>query len=276
MIGESALIAALRNLERSRSTGVLRAGRDGALHLADGAVAFAESPRTAGLERLVAAHGHKLPGRRAEDAGEDGAAEAREAAAAVLGRPLLETFALLSAFDAAYFLLASAAEPSFREGPPHWLAPACRITPATLVHECRRRRDRLAAEGADRIEGVPVVPVRRVRRRRVLLTGLQTELLLNADGRRTPPELARDLGRTAFGCLLAVRALAGEGLVEPPPAAPAPAPELAPEPVPVPDSGDRLPARRRAGPGGGPPPERWAPVDHDLLVRLRTALEELA
>ncbi|WP_067472451.1 hypothetical protein [Actinomadura hibisca] len=259
MGGDSALVAELRRLERSRRTGVLRLGREGALYLADGAVVFAESPRTAGLERLVAASGHRVPEHWAEGAGEGD----REAAAAALGQPMLETFALLSAFDAAYFLLGSAAEPRFREGPPHWLAQVCRITPATLVHEYRRRRDRLAAEGADRIERAPVVPVRRVRRQRVLLTGLQTELLVNADGRRTPPELARDLGRTAFGCLLAVRALAGAGLVEPPP--------------PEPDLGDPpLPERRRAGPDGAPPAERWTPVDHDLLVRLRTALEELA
>lgn len=116
-----------------------------------------------------------------------------------------------------------------------------------------------------------MVPVRRVTRQRVILTGLQAEILLNADGRRTPPQLARELGRTVFACLLAVRGLAAASLLRigPPdgfgaaPVREAPAAPAAPA-APVRDD---VPA--------GWAPADWAPTDHDLLVRLHAALVEL-
>ncbi|NKZ06869.1 DUF4388 domain-containing protein [Actinomadura latina] len=203
-------------LERERCTGVLRVGGDGAFHLERGAVVHAESR-----------HASAGPGSDPE-----------------LG-------ALLAVFDAAYFVLGSAVEPVFTEGP---VSGRLRITVATLVQEQRRRRARLDAAWPDGgVDVAPVVPVRRVRRQRVILTGVQAEILLNADGRRTPARLARDLGRTAFGCLLAVRGLAAASLVrtEPPERSAAP-----------------------AGPVGEPPAE-WAPPDRALLDRLRTALVEL-
>ncbi|WP_067826487.1 hypothetical protein [Actinomadura kijaniata] len=256
MPGDDALAAELRRLERERRTGVLSVGDGGAFHLAEGAVVYAESTRTAGLEAMARASGRAVP-------------EDRAAAVAALGAPLLEAMALLATFDAACLLLDPDVEPDgrrarFREGPPHWLAPFCRITPATLAHEQARRRDLLGAPEA--VDRCPVVPVRRVRRQRVILTGLQAEVLLNADGRRTPVELARDLGRSAFGCVLAVRALRDGGLVEAPPGE---APSVGAE---------RLPRRRAASREAAPaePPGRWEPVDHDVLVRLRRALEELA
>ncbi|HEU5025662.1 MAG TPA: hypothetical protein VFV01_12145, partial [Spirillospora sp.] len=133
------------------------------------------------------------------------------------------------------------------------------ITAATLVHERRRRRTLLdSAWPHDDADAAPVVPVRRVRRQRVILTGLQAEILLNADGRRTPAELARDLGRTAFACLLAVRGLAAAALLRTRPHDPAAAPDPAPAPGPEAE-----------------PPAGWAPADHDLLARLRAALVEL-
>ncbi|MGK5551480.1 hypothetical protein ACSNOI_07680 [Actinomadura kijaniata] len=260
MPGDDALAAELRRLERERRTGVLSVGDGGAFHLAEGAVVYAESPWTAGLEAMASASGWTVPEDRAE-------------AVAALGAPLLETLALLATFDAACLLLDPDIGPDvdpderrarFREGPPHWLAPFCRITPATLAHEHARRRELLGAPEA--VDRRPVVPVRRVRRQRVILTGLQAEVLLNADGRRTPVELARDLGRSAFGCVLAVRALHAGGLVEAPPGEASPA------------EAGRLPRRRAASREAAPvrPPERWEPVDHDVLVRLRNALEELA
>lgn len=205
----------LGTLERERRTGVLRVGDDGAFHLAGGAVVRAES--------------RHVPG-----------------AADLPGGPDPE---LLALFDAAYFLLGSAAEPVFEEEATDG---ALRITVPTLVHEQRRRRARLDAAWPDGgVDVAPVVPVRRVRRQRVILTGVQAELLLNADGRRTPARLARDLGRTAFGCLLAVRGLAAASLVETEPAV-AESPE-----------------------GWGEGAVEWAAPDHELLDRLRTALVEL-
>ncbi|GAA1789913.1 hypothetical protein [Actinomadura chokoriensis] len=205
----------LRVLERERRTGVLRVGDDGAFHLAGGAVVRAESRHVPGAGDLP-------------------------------GGPDPE---LLALFDAAYFLLGSAAEPVFAEAAADG---ALRITVPTLVHEQRRRRARLDAAWPDGgVDAAPVVPVRRVRRQRVILTGVQAEILLNADGRRTPARLARDLGRTAFGCLLAVRGLAAASLVEAEPAV-AESPE-----------------------GWGEGAVEWAAPDHELLDRLRTALVEL-
>ncbi|MEU5992032.1 hypothetical protein ABZ806_23940 [Spirillospora sp. NPDC047418] len=205
-------------LERERGTGVLRVGDDGAFHLAGGAVVHAESRHVPGAD--------DLPG------GSDP-----------------ELAALLALFDAAYFLLGSAAEPVFAEEP---AGGALRVGVATLVHEQRRRRARLDAAWPDGgVDAAAVVPVRRVRRQRVILTGVQAEILLNADGRRTPARLARDLGRTAFGCLLAVRGLAAASLVETgPPGAAAPQ-------------------------GWGEGAFEWAAPDHAVLDRLRTALVEL-
>ncbi|NVI86954.1 hypothetical protein [Actinomadura sp. BRA 177] len=203
----------LGSLERDRCTGVVRVGGDGAFHVDRGAVVRAES-------RHVSAGAGLDP----------------------------ELSALLAMFDAAYFLLGSGAEPVFTEGA---AGGDLRVTVATLVHEQRRRRARLDAAWPDGgVDLAPVVPVRRVRRQRVILTGVQAEILLNADGRRTPARLARDLGRTAFGCLLAVRGLAAASLVRTDP----------------PESAGESPREL---------PVEWAPPDHDVLDRLRTALVEL-
>ncbi|WP_051712572.1 hypothetical protein [Spirillospora albida] len=210
----------LWTLEKRRAHGVLRLAGEGVLHIADGAVVAAESRHTSGA----------APG------------DARDLAA------------LLALFDAAYFLLGSPAEPLFIPGPVRGGGPG--VSASTLVHEGERRRAALDAVWASpSADTLPVVPVRRVRRQRVILTGPQAELLLNADGLRTPVRLARDLGRAAFPCLLAVRGLAAAGLIETAaPAEPA-APRAAP-PVPTLSDG-------------------WAPPDLDLLTRLRTALTEL-
>lgn len=221
------ICGALAALERERRTGVLRVGDDGAFHLAGGAVVHAESRHVPGAGDLPGGPDPELP-------------------------------ALLALFDAAYFLLGSAAEPVFTEGVEDTAGGPLRIGVATLVHEQRRRRARLdAAWPGGSVDAAPVVPVRRVRRQRVILTGVQAEILLNADGRRTPARLARDLGRTAFGCLLAVRGLAAASLVETEPPARAEPPVAA-----VPRGWD-------AG------AVEWAAPDHELLDRLRTALVEL-
>ncbi|WP_067534143.1 hypothetical protein [Nocardia crassostreae] len=268
----------LQRLQDERRTGVLRAG-DGAFHLAHGAIAAAECRRTTGLDRLVVEAGVATPvdWQRAE-AGEPDR---------VLARPRLETFALLAVFDAAYFLLgapaAAAAGPEFEPAPAHWLAPACQVTPRALVHECARRGDPATgpwpAELADR---APVVPVRRARRRRVLLAGGQAEVLTAADARRSVAAIAHDLGRTTYGCLVAVRDLTAAGLIEPPGAVRIPvvmAESMVTEPVSADTAvtGPRPLARRRVRQTvQQPAPEQWEPADRDVLIRLRAALEQLA
>ncbi|MEU9839634.1 hypothetical protein AB0C69_10475 [Actinomadura sp. NPDC048032] len=210
---------ALAALEHEKATGLLRVGGDGAFHVDRGAVTLAESRHTPGPGDLPDGPDRELAG-------------------------------LLAMFDAACLLLASRAEPAFTEGPPS--GGPRRVTVATLVHEQRRRRALLDAAWPDgSVDVAPVVPVRRVRRQRVILTGLQAEILLNADGRRTPAQLARELGRTVFACLLAVRGLAAASLVRTGP----------------PDGPGAPPVREEV-------PADWAPADHDLLVRLHAALVE--
>ncbi|WP_176611524.1 hypothetical protein [Actinomadura sp. WMMB 499] len=174
----------------------------------------------------------------------------------------------IALFDAACFLLGAEGAPRFTEGTVARGA-ARPVTAATLAAELHRRRALLdAAWPSADLDAAPVVPVRRVRRQRVFLTGLQAEILLNADGRQTPAELARDLGRTVFGCLLAVRGLAAASLVRavrPGAAAGRDAPRTVAS----------RPGASRDTFGGGTPPEGWAPADHQLLERLRAALIEL-
>ncbi|WP_426507016.1 hypothetical protein ACPPVO_53100 [Dactylosporangium sp. McL0621] len=64
--------------------------------------------------------------------------------------------------------------------------------------------------------GQLAVPVPRPGLDRVLLSGLQWEIVLHADGQRTPQELAGLLGRSAYAVTLDVRRLAAAGLVVPP------------------------------------------------------------
>ncbi|MGY1899957.1 hypothetical protein [Nocardia gipuzkoensis] len=272
------LAVELRRLEQEGRTGVLHAG-DGAFHLAEGAIVSADCRRTTGLDRLVVEAGVAT----AEDWRRAGSGDPGR----VLGRPQLETLAMLSVFDAAYFLLATPAVPEFRPAPPHWLAPVCHITPRALVQECARRGDPESGPWpADLVDRVPVVPVRRVRRRRVMLTGGQAEVLAAADAQRSVAGIGRELGRTTYGCLVAVRDLTAAGLIEPPGATSARmavepavlAPVIA-EPVAAARAlaePGRLPRRRGRHSAPVPVADRSEPPDRDLLVRLQAALEELA
>ncbi|MEV0682403.1 hypothetical protein AB0I35_00920 [Nocardia sp. NPDC050378] len=228
----AALAEELQRLEEQGSTGILRAG-DGEFHLARGAIASVGCRRTIGLDRLAVEAGVATDEdlRRAR-AGEPGA---------LLRRPRLETLARLSAYDAAYFLLETEAEAEFVPTEEHWLAPVCRIAPHALVSECaRRRRPEAGPWTADMVSTVPVSPAHRPRKRTVLTVG-QAEVLAAADNHRTIADIARELGRTTYGCLVAVRDLTRAGLIE----APEPVePERHARPAPLPEHG------RHAAPSG--------------------------
>lgn len=224
-----ALADALHRLGEEGSTGVLRAG-DGEFHLVRGTIASVGCGRTIGLDRLVVEAGVAT----AEDWRRAGAGDP----GSLLDRPQLETLAVLSVFDAAYFLLTSAGEPEFRPAPEHWLAPVCHIAPRALVHECERRTgNEHGPWSADLVTMVAVVPARRIKRNQVVLTGSQAEILAAADTRRSIADIARDLGRTTYGCLVAVRDLTAAGLIEAPEPVAEPAQRpgrhlaLAPQPV---------------------------------------------
>ncbi|MEV0404576.1 hypothetical protein [Actinoallomurus sp. NPDC050550] len=272
------MISALRRTEQNRRTGVLRVGDDGVLYFADGAVTFAES-------RWTPAPGTAPPIPVERSPAPD---QPRDVPPPVSSDPVewhREARALLAIFDAVYFLLDSDAVPSFAEGPPRRPAPECRISPAALLRECARRREEPDGGWPPRlVDRAPVVPVRTVRRRRIVLTAPQLEVLLSADGLRTPADLARDLGRTTFGCLTAVRALTAAELVRPPRREPAALPVRRRRRPPS-GAGEGAPGKpgepgkpgQPDGPGtlGAPAPGRWAPVELDVLLRLRAGLEEL-
>ena len=257
------LVVEMTRLAEQGGTGVLHAA-DGSFYFTGGAIVTADCRRTTGLDRLVVEAGVAT----ADDWQRAGAGDSGH----VLAQPRLETLALLAVFDAAYFLLSAPAIAEFEPAPAHWLAPICHIDPRLLVHECERRGDPEAGPWpAELVAREPVVPVRRVRRRRIALTGGQAEVLAAADGRRTVAGIAEELGRTSYGCLRAVRDLTLAGLFQPPAlstvsagadTAPAGTPPL---------------VRRRRRTVSVAPPDHWeSPVDLDVLVRLRTALEELA
>ncbi|MFC8531650.1 hypothetical protein [Nocardia sp. NPDC057227] len=263
----------LQRLEKAGSTGVLRAS-DGEFHLAEGAIVSAECRWTTGLDRLVVEAGVATE----EDWRRAGAGDP----APVLGRPRLETLALLSVFDAAYFLLATAERSEFHPAPAHWLAPVCHVPPRALMRECARRGDpRSGPWPAALVDRAAVVPVRRVRRRRVVLTGGQAEVLAIADGHRTIASIARALGRTAYGVLEAVRDLTAAELIEHPVLLPEPPvaeiPTLPVTPLPVTPALPITPLPRRVAQPVEPlaPYDRLEPVDREVLVRLKAALEEL-
>src|SRR6266568_8868432 len=173
----------LERLDRERGTGVLRV-RDGAFHLAEGAITFAECRHTTGLDRLVAAAEVATATEWGRAAGGD--------PGPLLARPRLEILASLAVFDAAYFLLAAPAGPEFRPAAAQWLAPLCHIPPAAILREVALRGDpRVAPWPADLVDRAPIVPVRRISRHRVMLTGAQAEVLAAADRRRTVAAIAR-------------------------------------------------------------------------------------
>jgi hypothetical protein len=64
------------------------------------------------------------------------------------------------------------------------------------------------------VDTAAVSPVARPPRERVTLTALQWELLVNADGQRTPADLALLLGKAGYATIQELRRLAALGLIE--------------------------------------------------------------
>ncbi|MER7582947.1 hypothetical protein [Kitasatospora sp. NPDC097691] len=221
---------ALALLADRRATGALH-GPLGTLHLADGAVAGAESPRAPGLADLLIGCGRITPEDWAELVHVHGP-RARVGDVLVerrlLTRGELELGHLGTLFDAAFFVLA---DPGgglwrFESDVRHWLGPVATVDPDRLRREVDRRGRLL-----DRIwpwaqlDTAPVRPVEHSRRPSHRPPGRRRrELIDQADGRRTPADLARLLGRSGFGVTADVRRLAAAGLLDAPgPASPGPA-----------------------------------------------------
>ncbi|MFG2823263.1 transcriptional regulator [Kitasatospora sp. NPDC048365] len=262
--------AALTDLAGEHATGSL-SGPEGTVHLAYGQVVHAEAPAAAGVGELLTGSG-RIAARDWEDAELLGAGRLAEylLAAGQVGRGELELCRLTALFDAAHFALGQhGGELTFDA----LALPRFRLTRPLTVHQLRgvvgRRRallDRCWPSTA--VDAVPLLrragaPARRpavpVRRREALLAA--------CDGTRTAPEIARLIGRSAFGTLLDVRQLAAAGLLEarPQPATPPPPPVSVGQPAALPDVS--LP----------PGPRTYDPADPEvgLLLRLRAALEAL-
>jgi hypothetical protein len=264
----------LSRLAAERATGVLLR-ESGSLYLSEGKVVHAESPRSPGLDVLLATGGVL---------DSDGWREAVDTAGAGLrvGRFLVDSGRVArgalelchsgALFDAAYFVLGPSSAPaSFRYGAAHWLGPIRPVPVAAVEREARRRRDLLhriwpdpATDEAPLVRAVgldaPPVPAR------------QGAVLGQVDGFRTAAEISLSLGRPAFHTLVDVRRLAAAGLIStarrgPAPGPPAPAPLAPAGPGPAPGARrDPVPAARRerapaphpgltpARPPGPPPP----------------------
>lgn len=246
-------VKTLRELAALSATGALHL--EGApavvVYLRDGQVCQIDAGAVPGIGQLLTASG-----RVSDDVWQSvltvGAPAGRVGALLVeqgyLSQGELELCANAALFDAAFFALN--AEPTsvrFAAGQTSWFGGVLRVDVERLIRETARRRELLAAALPSGVfDQAPVVPVARMPRDQIVLDGLRWELLVHADGHRTPVELAGLLGRSAFATLLEVRRLAAVGLLQPPSEA-VRVPTVTPYRPAV--SGSRLAGPRLADPG---------------------------
>ncbi|MDY7088301.1 MAG: ADAM 12 protein [Actinomycetota bacterium] len=246
----------LKQVAGERQTGALVVGGHpgGAVYVLEGRVIYAESPAAPGVGELLTASG-RLAGRTWQNALDLGTSTAQVGRLLVeqghLTRGELEMCVLGAIYDAAYFALSAAAAPvDFLAGATHWLGPVVHVDPEAVCHEVGRRVRILDGIFPDaRIDTAAIAPATRPPRERITLTALQWELLVHADGQRTPADLALLLGKAGFACVQELRRMAAMGLIELP-ETPAPNPDLvrlarargtavdAQRPVVVPDPAD--------------------------------------
>ncbi|MEV7782962.1 hypothetical protein [Kitasatospora sp. NPDC088351] len=258
---------AVERLAGERATGALR-GPAGTVYLAAGQVVHAESDRAPDLAALLTGCGRITPEAWQEILRVHGP-RCRVGDALVeqgrLTRGELELCHLGALYDAAFFVLDATAGPwRFEPGVRHWLGPVTAVGAHRLRREVERRRQlleriwpwpQLDTEPVRPSEaGIPesreacAGPGARGRHRRSP-SRRQRELLDHADGRRTPGELARLLGHSAFATTADVRRLAAAGLLATP--------------------GCGTPGRggpRHAAPSGGTTPDR-SPADRSSSDR---------
>ncbi|OJF09375.1 ADAM 12 protein [Couchioplanes caeruleus subsp. caeruleus] len=211
----------LTQVAGERRTGALIVGGTpgGTVHLDEGLVTYAESAAAPGVGELLTASG-RLAARTWQAALDAGTPRAS------VGRLLLdqghitqgelELCVLGATYDAAYFALSPASAPvDFVDGVKHWLGDLVRVDPAALNRESRRRV-RLLDEifPYPQLDTEAVIPVTRPPRERITLTAAQWELLVHADGQRTPADLAQLLGRAGYATIQELRRLAAAGLIE--------------------------------------------------------------
>jgi hypothetical protein len=247
----------LSRVAGERQTGALVVGGHpgGAVYVFEGRVIYAESPAAPGVGELLTSSG-RLAGRTWQNALDLGTSTARVGRLLVeqghLTQGELELCVLGATYDAAYFALASASGPiDFLPSATHWLGPVVHIDTAAVLREVRRRVELLDDIYPNRrIDTAPVSPVARPPRERVTVTALQWELLIHADGQRTPADLALLLGRAGYATIQELRRLAALGLIELPDVRASEAPDFvrlpqhrgdaAPVARPAPDAGEKV------------------------------------
>ncbi|MFI7544876.1 DUF4388 domain-containing protein [Actinoplanes sp. NPDC049599] len=206
-----------------RQTGAMVVGGQpgGTVYLIEGQVSYAESAAAPGVGELLTASG-RLAARTWQAALDAGTSRARVGQILLeqghLTQGELELCVLGATYDAAYFALSPAAAPvDFLDGAIHWLGQVVRVDPAAVTREARRRT-RLLDEiyPHPQLDTAPVIPVPRPPVERVTLTAAQWELLVHADGQRTPADLAQLLGRAGYATIQELRRLAALGLIEAP------------------------------------------------------------
>ncbi|GAA2355326.1 ADAM 12 protein [Dactylosporangium salmoneum] len=291
---------ALAQLAAAGATGALTVHGEpgGVIFLREGLVNGVESPAAPSVDRLLTAAGlvdervwETIASRPARALVEGGHVTAAE----------VELCALQALHDAAFFVLGtSPAELRFNPGIEHWLGADIAVTTDQVCDYVTRQWRMLdEVHPSEATDNAPVVPVLRPGLDRVLLSGLQWEIVLHADGQRTPQELAGLLGRSAYAVTLDVRRLAAAGLLVMPqpdpettqaetrviaavPHEPEPEPELLPKRVPGTftfDDPPQAPPRRQLPTGVSalavlPGAIDKAP-DDTLLKRIRAALQSL-
>ncbi|MEU6786033.1 hypothetical protein ABZ912_43170 [Nonomuraea angiospora] len=256
------LDALLAGLAHERSTGALRLGRNGTIFLHDGRVTYMECAQTPGVERLLTARGRMTEAALRGLQADGGCARLLEEGPLTPGE--LQFAVLGAVLDAAFFLLPiSGTRPKFRPGERHWLGGQWFFEVAGLVRECARRRANLAdIWPSAEVDTLPVRPVPWLPGHGVTLTRVQWEVIVGADHKATPLELAKQLGRSGYAVLLAVRRLAAAGLLAPPPD-PGPTASPAPGRAAPPDAGRTTPPDALSAPGRAipPGPGRGVPAD---------------
>jgi hypothetical protein len=242
-----------------RQTGALVVGGQpgGTVYLIEGQVTYAESAAAPGVGELLTASG-RLAARTWQAALDAGTSRARVGQILLdeghLTQGELELCVLGATYDAAYFALSPASAPvDFLDGAVHWLGPVVRVDPAAVTREARRRTRLLDEIYPDpQLDVAAVIPVPRAPVERITVTAAQWELLVHADGQRTPADLAQLLGRAGYATIQELRRMAALGLIE----APEPRDRDGDNPDPV-----RLPRARSGGvdvrrpvvsPGEGP------------------------
>ncbi|MEV6923205.1 ADAM 12 protein [Dactylosporangium sp. NPDC051485] len=217
---------ALVQLAAAGATGALTVHGEpgGVIFLREGLVNGVESPAAPSVDRLLTAAGlvdervwETIASRPARALVEGGHVTAAE----------IELCALQALYDAVFFVLGtSRAELRFNPDIEHWLGAEIAVTADQVCDYVARQRRMLdEVHPSEATDNAPVVPVLRPGLDRVLLSGLQWEIVLHADGQRTPQELAGLLGRSAYAVTLDVRRLAAAGLLVLPQPAPEPDPE---------------------------------------------------